>query len=50
MLSLQTLLTVNNIVTPPPRKRQKIELESTTEDYSGVCIAATEHAANLEAA
>ena len=46
---MQILLT-NTSTAPPPKKRRKVELDATLDDYSNALTTATEDAASLEVA
>ncbi|KAF8972656.1 apoptosis antagonizing transcription factor-domain-containing protein [Flammula alnicola] len=46
----ETLLSTNDVIQPPPRKRRKLDTETSIEGYSEAFISATEDIAALEQA
>ncbi|KAF9477766.1 TRAUB-domain-containing protein [Pholiota conissans] len=51
LLELQeNVLTTNNVIQPPPRKRRKLDAEISLDQYPGSFISATEDIASLEQA
>jgi len=48
--SMQDLLTINEITTPPPRKRRKLDTEASLQEFPEILKDATEDASALEQA